>query len=107
MIDRQQQLRALLELEPIVWRWSIRLGKGNGERIGMLRRYLMTVAESQVGLVREVRRGWVADVEVMLVVDEFAESLRAVRRPVLSTRTEREVAREIRAAISRPQNSLT
>jgi hypothetical protein len=107
LIDRQQQLRVLLDLEPIVWRWSVRLGKGKGERINALRRYLMTLAEAQVGLVREVRRGWIADQEVILVVDEFAEALRAVRRPILSTRLEREVIREIHATIVRPQNSLT
>ena len=107
LIDRQLQLRTLLELEPVVWRWSIRLGKGSGERITMLRRYLMTIAEAQVGLVREVRRGWIADQEVMLVVDEFAEALRAVRRPVLSPRLERQIVRELAATIARPEGTLT
>ena len=107
LIDRQLQLRALLDLEPVVWRWSIRLGKGSGERIAQLRRYLMTIAEGQVGLVREVRRGWIDGQEVMLVVDEFAETLRAVRRPVLSPRIERQVVRDITATLHQRPTSIT
>jgi len=93
--NRQRQLSLLVELESIVCRWSIRLGKGDGERVAALLRYLLTLAEVQVGLVREVRRGWIEDLEVMLVVDEYAETLHAVRRPVLSTRIERRVRDEL------------
>ena len=94
-IDRQQQLKRLLELEAVVWRWSIKLGRGDADRIAALRRYLISLAEIEVGLAREIRRGWVAEDEVALVVDEYAEALHAVRRPPLSAKTEREFKLEI------------
>ena len=94
-IDRQQQLKRLLELEAVVWRWSIKLGRGDADRIAALRRYLISLAEIEVGLAREIRRGCVAEDEVVLVVDEYAEALHAVRRPPLSAKTEREFKREI------------
>jgi len=100
LVDRQRQLRRLLELETVVSHWSLRLGKGSGERVAALRQYLRAMAEVHVGLAREVRRGWVADVEVVLVVDEFAETLHAVPRPVLSTRVERRVRGEMAAALA-------
>jgi hypothetical protein len=99
LVARQQQLRLLLELEPIVNQWSVRLGNGDGDQIAALRRYLMAQAEVHVGLVREVRRGWFADVEVVLVVDEFAETLHPIRRPALSSSTERRVRAEMAAAL--------
>jgi hypothetical protein len=89
----------LLELETVVTHWSLRLGHGSGPRIAELRQYLQAMAEVQVGLAREVRRGWVADAEVVLVVDEFAERLHAVRRPILSTRTERRVRDHMAATV--------
>lgn len=88
-VDRQRQLRALLELEPVITRWSLRLGHADGERVALVRRYLMTAAEVHVGLVREIRRGTVADGEVLLVVDEYAETLQAIRRPEIPKSAER------------------
>lgn len=102
-IDRQQQLRRLLELESVVSRWSIKLGRGDADRIGALRRYLISLAEIEVGLAREIRRGWVAEDEVVLVVDEYAEALHAIRRPSLAARTEREFRREIASAVRRTE----
>jgi hypothetical protein len=98
-VDRQRQLRALLELEPVITRWSLRLGRGDGDQVALLRRYLMTQAEMHVGLVREIRRGHVADGEVVLVVDEYAETLQAIRCPVLPSATERRFRSDLAAAL--------
>jgi hypothetical protein len=100
-LDRQRQLRALLELEPVITRWSLRLGRGDVDRVTLLRRYLMTRAEMHVGLVREIRRGQVADGEVVLVVDEYAETLQAIRCPGLSSATERRFRGDLTAALSK------
>ena len=107
LIDRQQRLRRLLELESVVWRWSIKLGRGDADRIAALRRYLISMAEIEVGLAREIRRGWIAEDEVVLVVDEYAEALHAIRRPPLSARTEREIKRQIASVVRRPERSIT
>ena len=53
----------------------------------------------QLSGLREVRRGWFADVEVVLVVDEFAETLHPIRRPALSSSTERRVRADMAAAL--------
>ncbi len=102
-VDRQRQLRALLELEPVITRWSLRLGNGDGDRVIQLRRYLMTQAELHVGLLREIRRGRVADGEVVLVVDEYAETLQAIRRPPLSTTLERRFRSDLAATLRTAQ----
>ncbi len=99
LIERQRQFRLLLAVEPLVYRWSMVLCKGDTERATALRQYLMRLAEIQVGIVREVRRGWVYDVEVVLVVDEYAETLHSVRRPELSPGIERRVLRELAATL--------
>jgi hypothetical protein len=88
-MDRQAQLRALLELEPTVRSWSVRLGRGDGKRRALVQRYLLTQAELYVGLVREVRRARLKDMEVILVVDEYAEKLESIWRPRLTTTSER------------------
>ena len=104
-IDRQRQLRALLQLEPVITRWSLRLGRGDGDQVTLVRRYLMTQAEIHVGLVREIRRGRVADGEVVLVVDEYAETLQAIRCPTLPSAMERrfrsDLATTLRSAAQR------
>jgi hypothetical protein len=101
LIHRQHQLRLLLELEGIADRWSARLGKGDCKQASALRSYFLILAELHVGLVREVRRGWIEDVEVIVVVDEFAESLHAIRRPPLSPTIERRVRREMATEVVR------
>jgi hypothetical protein len=62
-----------------------------------LQRFLLALAQIQVGLVREVRRGRIENVEVVLLVDEYAETLHAVPRPTLSKRLERQVVKEMSA----------
>jgi hypothetical protein len=98
-IDRQAQLRALLELEPVVARWTMRFARGRGEHLALVRRYLMTQAEMHIGLVREVRRGKLADSELIVVVDEFAETVRAIQRPSLSATQERRFRNDLEAAL--------
>jgi hypothetical protein len=98
-VDRQRQLRALLELEPIITRWSLRLAHGDGDHVTLVRRYLMTQAELHVGLVREIRRGYVADGEVVLVVDEYAETLQAIRCPDLPASAERRFRGDLAATL--------
>ena len=100
-MDRQRKLQALLELEPVITRWSLRLGRGDGEYVALVRRYLMTQAELHVGLVREIRRGRVADGEVVLVVDEYAETLQAIRCPGLPSGTERRFRGDLAATLTK------
>jgi hypothetical protein len=102
-IDRQAQLRGLLELEPVVAWWSIRFARGDGVRLALVRRYLMAQAELHVGLVREVRRGKVSEMDLLVVVDEFAETVRAIQRPALSATQERRFRNDLEAAPARPR----
>jgi hypothetical protein len=99
-VDRQAQLRALLELEPVVAWWSSRFARGGGgEHVEFVWRYLMTQAELHVGLVREVRRGKVSESELIVVVDEFTETVRAIERPAFSATQERRFRNDIEAAL--------
>ena len=97
LVERQQRLRLLLQLEPIVRRWSAHLAHGDGQRLEV-REYVRTLAELQVGLVREVRRPGRSRSAALLIVDEFAESVRFVPRPRLSSAVRRALERELAAA---------
>ena len=88
---RQQQLSLIRGAEPTVCQWSLRLSRGDSPRSESLRCYLRVLVEIEVGLVREVRRGWIGDSEVLLLVDEYAETMHTVPRPALTQRAERTV----------------
>jgi hypothetical protein len=93
-VERQQRLRLLVRLEPVVSRWSARLAHDDRERVAV-REYVRTLAEMQVGLVRVIRRPVTHSPRSMLVVDEFAECVREIARPSLPEVVQRAIAREL------------
>ena len=89
---REQCLRLLLATLPVIGKWSERLSEGDPDRQHALRRYFLALVGLEIGILREIRRGWLAGGQVILVVDEPAEHRRPVRRPRLSVRHERPFA---------------
>jgi len=101
MLDRQQQLLSLQAAQSIVCRWAIRLGRGDRQRTEWVLSYLSALAQIECGLLREVRTSRADGLGDLVLVDEFAEALHAVRRPPIAVATERRIGAELRQEVHR------